>query len=185
MEDTQHAEEEMTKDELITQLELARQNHLAGLAALALFSNKDSHRLLDNGVAAFGPYTLHFQEISKQLRDPERSEVVAAEFMKMLIRGLIKDSYDLVRDYCDATGQKEDLKLREWHTFAGLIRNALARGSRFEFTTFDKGLTLPVSWNGRTIEAGLDGTPLDLAFFGYVESWALFLEIRGFAGRLH
>jgi hypothetical protein len=46
-------------------------------------------------------------------------------------------------------------------------------------------LTLPVSWKSRTIDGTLDGKPLDLGFFGYVESWALFLEIRGFAGRLH
>lgn len=175
----------MNKAELIAQLEISRQNHVAGVAALALFSNNDSQRLLDKGSATFGPYTIHFQEISKQLADEERKDVVAAEFLKMLIRSLIKDSYDLVSDYCEGTGQKEDLKLREWHTFARLIRNALARGSRFEFTTFDKGLTLPVSWKGKTIDGKLDGQPLQLEFFGYVESWALFLEIRGFAGRLH
>jgi hypothetical protein len=174
----------MNKADLIAQLELARQNHVIGLAALALFSNENSQKLLDKGVAAFGPYTLHFHEIAKQLAEPERRDVMVAEFMKMLIRSLIKDSYDLVSDYCEATGQTEAFKRREWYAFARFIRNALARGSRFEFNTFDKGLTLPVSWKERTITSSLDGQPLDLGFFGYVESWGLFLEIRGFVGRL-
>src|SRR5580700_4554573 len=114
----------MKKTDLIAQLELARQNHVIGLAALALFSNENSQKLLDKGVAAFGPYTLHFHEIARQLGEPERRDVMVAEFMKMLIRSLIKDSYDLVSDYCEGTGQLEDLKRREWYVFARLIRNA-------------------------------------------------------------
>jgi hypothetical protein len=39
---------------------------------------------------------------------------------------------------------------------------------------------LPVNWKGRNITAAMDGSYLELSFFGYVETWELFAEMQVF-----
>jgi len=95
------------------------------------------------------------------------------------MRALIKESFELIKDYCDVTNQSSSFRAETWHQFARMIRNCLSHNFRFEFNNHDKKL-LPVLWKNRTIDSSMDGQQLQLNFFGYVETWELFSEYQDF-----
>lgn len=100
----------------------------------------------------------------------------------MLLRAIIKEPFELIKDYCDKTGRAGQFKTESWYQFARIIRNCLSHNFRFEFNPYDKSL-LPVTWKSRIITLVMDGLPLSLSFFGYVEAWELFIEFYDFADK--
>lgn len=169
----------MTRPELISQLENAKNNYILGLAGISLFASPEAYPILEKGHAAFGTYTVEFTQVVRLLRNATDREIAVKEFLTSQIRALIKESFELVKDYCDGTGQAVLFKSEPWYQFARMIRNCLSHNFKFEFNKHDRGL-LPVSWNGRTITSAVDGQPLKLDFFGYVETWELFREYQTF-----
>jgi len=169
----------MTKVELIGQLENAKNNFVLGLAAISLFASPEAHAILEKNQAAFGTYTVEFAQVVRLFRNPSDGEIAIKEFLTSQIRALIKESFELIKDYCDDTIQTGLFKAEPWYQFARLIRNCLSHNFKFEFNKYDKGL-LPVSWNTRTITIVMDGQHLKLDFFGCVETWELFREYENF-----
>lgn len=169
----------MTKPELISQLENAKNNYILGLAGISLFASPEAYPILEKNHAAFGTYTVEFAQVVLLLRNAKDREIVLKEFLTSQIRALIKESFELIKDYCDGTGQADLFKAEPWYQFARIIRNCLSHNFKFEFNNFDKGL-LPVSWRDRTITSEMDGQHLKLDFFGYVETWELLREYQSF-----
>lgn len=167
----------MPKSELVSQLENAKNSYILGMAAISLFGSPEAYPILEGNHAAFGQYTVNFDQVTRLLRNAKDRDIAIREFLTSQIRALIKESFELIKDYCDDTGQSQVLKAESWYQFARMIRNCLSHNFRFEFNNYDKTL-LPVSWGARTIEEGMDGAPLELKFFGYVESWELFSEFQ-------
>jgi hypothetical protein len=170
----------MTKHELISQLENAKNNYILGLAALALFATEESYSLLEKSSCSFGSYSLSFNQVANLLRKREDKEIAVKEFTKMLLRALVKESFELIKGYCNVSKQTSSFTSQPWYQFARMIRNCLSHNFRFEFKKYDKGL-LPVSWKGKTITAAMDRSYLELSFLGYVEAWELFSEMNSFA----
>lgn len=77
------------------------------------------------------------------MRDDQKKAAFTTQFIELLIRVLVRDPYDLIEQYCDSSGQAAQLKRQEWQMFARFIRDAVARGFRFEFNTIDKALNMP------------------------------------------
>lgn len=169
----------MTKPELISQLENAKNNYILGLAGISLFGSPEAYPILEKNHAAFGTYTVDFAQVVRLLRNTKDREIAIKEFLTSQIRALIKESFELIKDYCDGTGQAALFKAEPWYQFARMIRNCLSHNFKFEFNKHDKGL-LPVSWKARTITSAMDGQHLELGFFGYVETWELFREYQSF-----
>jgi len=169
----------MTKDELLAQLENAKKNYILGLAAISLFASPEAYAILERNHAAFGTYIIEFAQVVHLLRIDKDRDIAVKEFLTSQIRAIIKESFELIKDFCDDTGQAALFKAEPWYQFARMIRNCLSHNFRFEFNKYDKGL-LPVSWNHRTISIALDGQHLTLDFFGYVETWELFREYERF-----
>ena len=170
----------MTKHELLSQLENAKNNYILGLAALALFATEEPYPLIEKSWCSFGPYSLSFDQVANLLKNREDKEIALKEFTKMLLRALVKESFELIKDYCNVSKQTSSFPSQPWYQFARMIRNCLSHSFRFEFSKYDKGL-LPVSWKGKTITTAMDGSYLKLSFFGYVEAWELFTEMSSFA----
>lgn len=170
----------MTNDELQSQLRNAKNNYILGLAACALFANEKSYPILEESSCSFGIYTLPFHQVSNLLQAPNDRDVAVKEFAKMLLRVLIKESFELVKDYCDVSGQASSFKSQSWYHYARMIRNCLSHNFRFQFNRYDKSL-LPVSWRGKSITSAMDGSNLELSFFGYAEAWQLFGEMATLA----
>jgi len=174
----------MNKAELTASLEATRQNAIAGLASLALMSSGQVQPLLEKGSAQFGKFQVDFHEIAVIMRDDQKKAAFTTQFIKLLIVTLVRDPYDQIGQYCDSSGQTPEFKRQDWHKFARFIRDAIARGFRFEFNSFDRGLGMPVAWKNKAITGAHDGQPLNLEFFGMLEAWALFTEMKAFAARL-
>ena len=170
----------VTKPELLAQLSNARNNYVLGLAALSLFATPEVYPILEVQSASFGTYTVTFDQVSKLLRVTTDRDIAVKEFLTMLLRALIKESFELIKDYSDRSGQAMLLKSQNWYQFARIIRNCISHNFHFEFNSYDKGL-LPVTWGSRTITAAMDRQPLPLTFFGYTEAWELFKEFISFA----
>lgn len=169
----------ITKPELISQLENAKNNYVLGLAAISLFSNDKAFPILDESHARFGTYTVEFRQVASLLRKPADRDIAVKEFLTSQIRALIKESFELIKDYCEGTNQSPILKAEAWYQYARMIRNCLSHNFHFHFNKYDKSI-LPVSWNAKTIDISLDGKPLKLSFFGYTESWELFIQYQTF-----
>jgi len=169
----------MTKNELISQLENAKNTYILGLAAISLFSNEKVYPILDESHAKFGTYTVEFKQVKNLLTKPTDLGIAVKEFLTSQIRALIKESFELIKNYCDQTNQISKFKAKPWYQFARMIRNCLSHNFKFEFRDYDKRL-LPVSWKGKTIDVSMDGSHLELKFFGYVESWETFMEYQTF-----
>lgn len=169
----------MIKADLKSQLENAKNNYILGLAAITLFAAEEAYPLLEKSSCNFGPYSLFFDQVANVLKKHEDKEIAVKEFLKMLLRSLVKESFELIKEYCEASNQKPALSKQQWYQFARMIRNCLSHNFKFEFSKYDKGL-LPVSWRGKAITAGMDGSFLLLSFFGYIEAWELFKEMNSF-----
>jgi hypothetical protein len=172
----------MTKQELESQFTNAKNNYFLGLAALSLFASPEAYPILERNHAKFGSYTITFDQVAKLLRDPTDRDIAVKEFLNGQFRMLIKESFELLKDYCDETSQSSALKAEPWFQFARMIRNCLSHNFRFEFNNYDKSL-LPVSWKSYAIDVGLDGQHLKLELFGYVQAWELFAEFQSFVAK--
>jgi len=156
----------ISKKELISQLENAKNNYILGLAAISLFSNEKTFPILEESNAAFGQYTVPFKQVKNLMSNPSDRVVAIKEFLTSQILALIKESFELIKDYCDGTKQSSPFQAEPWYQFSRMIRNCLSHNFRFEFNKNDKTL-LPVTWKNRTIESSMDGHHLKLNFFGY------------------
>jgi hypothetical protein len=170
----------MVKQELLSQLENAKNNYILGLAALSLFASKEIYPILEKYNCSFGSYSLKFDQVNNLLRNPSDRDIAAKEFMKMLLRALIKETFELIKNYCDSSNQISVLTAQLFYQFARMIRNCLSHNFIFLFNRYDRTL-LPVNWKGKNITSAMDGTYLELSFFGYVETWELFAEMQIFA----
>jgi hypothetical protein len=169
-----------TKQELLGQLTNAQNNYVLGLAATSLFTEPLALEHLTKSHAVFGTYNVPFDQVSKLLDNRQDREIAVREFLTMLLRALIKESFELIKDYSNDSNQSALLKGEPWFQFARIIRNCISHNFLFEFNAHDRS-HLPVSWKGKTITLALDGQPLSLSMFGYVEAWELFSEFKVFA----
>ena len=168
------------KKELMGQLTNAKNNYILGLAAMSLFSESISIEHLRNSHASFGEYTVKFDQVSSLLASDADREIAIKEFLTMLIRALLKESFELVRDYAKVSKQDTMLSAQPWYQFARIIRNCISHNFHFRLTPYDKE-KLPVTWNSRIIDSPLQDKPLAISFLGYDGTWELFKEMEQFA----
>ena len=172
----------MTKDEIQSQLTNAKNNYVLGLAAISLFASSEAYPILNKSQANFGQYNVDFSQVVSLLQMQENQDIAIPEFLKSQIRALIKESFEIIKDYCVETGQDKKLYSEPWFQFARIIRNCLSHNFKFKFKDYDRRF-LPVTWKTKTITADMHGQHLDLNFFGYVEMWELFVEYQNFVER--
>jgi hypothetical protein len=104
----------MTKQELLSQLENAKNNYILGLAALSLFAEEGSCVHLARSDARFGPYTVPLAQVATLLRNQTDRDIAIKEFLKMLLRALIKESFELLKAYTSDTAQEALLRGESW-----------------------------------------------------------------------
>jgi len=174
----------MTREELANQLEHTKNNYIMGLAAFSMFESERCYPLLRTHALTFGEYTVEFEQLIKLLQNANDCEIALNEFAKMLMRTLLKESFEHIKDYCEESDQYASFKSEHWYEFGRLIRNFLSHNCIFEFNKYDRE-RLPVTWKDRTITIEMNKQTLDRDFFGYVQTWELFQEFQDFvANRL-
>lgn len=169
----------MAKNELLLQLENAKNNYVLILAACSLFSNDKSYSILDESHCKFAHYTVEFRQVANLMRKSHDRDIACKEFIKMGMRILVKESFELIKDYCNTSSQNKKFKEQSWYEFTRIIRNCLSHNFKFEFNKKDKS-KLPVSWRNKQIDLNANNTFLKLSFFGYKEAWELFCDMCSF-----
>ena len=167
----------MNKKDLNSQLENAKNNYILGMAAISLLSNEKAYPLLKESGLILGKYEIGFKQVANLLSNHSDRDIALKEYLNSHIRALSKESFELIKNYCIESDQLSILKSASWYQFARLIRNCISHNFKFVFNEYDKGI-LPVSWKNRTIETNFNGKYLELKFFGYVETWELFVEYQ-------
>lgn len=169
----------MNKEQLKNQLMHTRNNYIIGLAALSIFNSGHGQPLLQNHAAAFGDYTVTFDQLADLLKNGNDKTISLGEFNKMLMRTTLKESFEHIKDYCQDTNQYPLLKKQNWYEFARLIRNFLSHNCRFIFNKYDRE-RLPIKWKSLEITEELHGKSLEVSTFGNIETWELFQEFETF-----
>lgn len=172
----------MTREDLANQLVHTKNNYIFGLAAFTILSSEESYPLLASHRAAFGNYTVSFDQIVTLFQNSKDRKIVLNEFLKMCMRTIIKESFEHIKDYCEHTDQYAALKSEPWYEFARMIRNFLSHNCKFEFNKYDKA-RLPINWGDKIITIEMDCKSLDFSFFGEVETWELFQEFESFVSQ--
>ena len=153
----------MTKTELLSQLENAKNNFILVLASTSLFSNEKTYPILDESTCKFGKYSIEFKQVANMMKKESDRNIACKEYVNMGLRILIKETFELVKDYSKETQQKHTFESQSWFQFARIIRNCLSHNFKFQFNDYDKTL-LPISWKNKTIDVSFDNTPLQLSF---------------------
>lgn len=168
------------KNDLLSQLENAKNNYILVLASISLFSDEDALQILKKKNCQFSWYSIKFSQVSNMMTDKENLEIANKEFLLMWFRALIKESFELILNYSKHTNQYEGkFKKEGWYDFSRIIRNSLSHNYKFEFSKSDKN-KLPVVWNNIVINNSMDKSYLDLSLFWYKEWWELFNEMNKF-----
>lgn len=166
----------MKHNELKGAFDSVRSSWVFSLAALTLFDSDETKPILANFHVLFGKHKIPFTDI---YNTGENFKFGVKEFLKMALRAVVKESYNLIYDYCKETGQLSKLKSQSWFHFTRLIRNALSHNFKFVFKNRDKEI-LPISWNKSTIDINLDGKDLHIGIIGYEGVWKLLSDMRDF-----
>ncbi len=170
----------MIKSEIISQLENVKNNYILGLSAVSLFLNEKVYPILEeNNYVIFGNYKVGTKQVKNLLIKHADRSIALKEFTKSQIRIPVKESFEIIKNYCYETNQISKFRAESWYHFIRMIRNCLSHNCKFEFSEYDKRF-IPVSWNNRIINSEMDGKCLELEFFGYVETWELFSECKDF-----
>ena len=104
-----------------------------------------------------------FEQWIDELKEEKSRLKYLIELQKYLARAMMKEPFELIKDYVTQTQQLDRFKNQSWYQFARMIRNNISHSMRFEFRQHDLE-KLPVTWNGKTIEASMDGQVLSLQF---------------------
>jgi hypothetical protein len=171
----------VARNELNGQLTNAKNTYLLALSAASLFASPEVYPVLARKSVQLGDLTFSCSQVVNLLRKPADRDIAVKEFLNAQMRALVKESFDLVLDYCNETEQRATLQAAPWFHFVRLIRNCLTHNGLFQFSDDDYAL-LPVTWNRREITRSMNYQHLRLEFFGHAEAWALFSEIEGFVG---
>lgn len=169
----------MTKEELVNQLVHTKNNYIIGLAALSVFNSGQAIPLLERHAAAFGDYSVTFDQVAELLKKAPEHGIVLNEFNKMLMRTTIIESFEHIKEYCQNTNQYPLLKQQEWYEFARIIRNFLSHNCRFIINKYDRE-RLPIKWGKLEITERVHGKGLEAGSFGNIETWELFQQFETF-----
>ena len=170
----------MSKQILQKKLRVVQNNFILVYAASRLFCEPRVIDILETlGTGSLGRHHMNFNEIAAFLKKDISKREKNNEFVKMGIRTILKEPFELIKDYCKLTSQISLFKKQEWHHFTRLLRNCVSHNFRFIFNDSDKRL-LPISYKGKTIDINMENTDMHLSFFGQSDIWELFCEMRTF-----
>ncbi|MBW4472339.1 MAG: hypothetical protein KME45_18335 [Stenomitos rutilans HA7619-LM2] len=196
----------VNKQELLSQLNNAQNNFMLGIAALGLLVQEESHSVMEKLVCIITETSFSFVNDVSQVRsqfhsnqfpikfssfplsvaanyikiaNKERIQEIQQEFFKMLLRSLLKESFEVIKEYCTNSNQLPLFRKQDWYHFARFVRNCLSHNFLIEYRDFDKKL-LPVSWKGRSFTLCMNGKPIDASFLTIDHALELYKDMRGF-----
>lgn len=196
----------MNKQELLSQLDNAQNNFMLGIAALGLLMQDENHPVLENLICILTNSSVSFvssiSEVQHQFKDAEfpvsvspfplaeaakylknadetQRQNIQKEFFKMLLRVHLRESFEVIKDYCEASNQANLFKQQDWYDYLRIVRNCFSHNFLIQYNNKDKQ-SLPICWNGRSLTIQMDGQPLTASILGVDGMFELHKEMRSF-----
>ncbi|NJK51786.1 MAG: hypothetical protein HC936_01500 [Leptolyngbyaceae cyanobacterium SU_3_3] len=150
----------MNKQELISQLNNIQNNFMLGLAALGLLLREDSFSVLESLLCVLTDSSISFisdtsqiheqfkgvqfplkvapyplAEAAKYIKDSDKRqrENIQREFFMMLLEVLLKESFEVIKNYCQNSNKLHLFKQQDWYDFARIVRNCLSHNFLVEY----------------------------------------------------
>lgn len=175
-------------DSLVSKLCVPQNNFVALLIALSYLNEFDPAKLAEDrtvivkpdgmkvvrGQPKPGQVTEGVDYVSRiHVGTPEGRNRLLNDPASGIIRSFVIESFEIVKDHCDDTGWMDQLHHEPWFHYVRFVRNALTHNRHWVFRQNDKAM-LPISWNGRTIEASMEGQEIT----GHHADWYQALEMH-------
>ncbi len=91
------------------------------MAAITLFNTPETYPILEREFVQFGQYKIEFKAITEGFKKyPAEKAVALGELFKVHVRSLIAHTFELIKDYCNETGQDTIFRAQNWYQFARL-----------------------------------------------------------------
>ena len=94
-------------------------------------------------------------------------------------RALIKESYEVIKDFCNNHDLFEELKNQEWYEFVRLLRNGISHDFRFDFSRYHEN-QFPITWKTISINYDLDGEFIPSSLLSHEIVIDIFKNMRKF-----
>ena len=148
----------MTKVELLGIYQTALNNCKLAYASIVLWSHEDmpdAFEALYFKLDIPKPYV----DLMELLRNRNALKIASENLYDSAHRAALNELLGLTKAYCQATGQLETLKRQAWFQIWNIVRNCFSHNMRFNFNS-NEFKQLPVTWDGVTIEASMNGQHL-------------------------
>jgi hypothetical protein len=162
----------MTKDELLGIFRTAKNNYR--LVYIILIQTGQ-----DDVMAGF---LYLYQHLDKKVKVIDGIEplILDKKVLKMaveqlhitILRSIVKELFEVMKGYCEASGEIDLLKSQNWYQLWRIIRNSFSHDFHFRFGQHDKKF-LPISWNGIEIREDMDGKKVTTGHLSYDKVWKL------------
>lgn len=125
----------MEKSEVLIKMKHIRNNFLIGLFLASNFPKIQHQGLVSKfkierqGVEEL----ILIPELVKNLQNKEFKKLALDQFSIMLLRAFQKETFEVIKDYCERNEVDNKLKEQPWYEFARIIRNCLSHDMKFKF----------------------------------------------------
>jgi hypothetical protein len=117
--------------------------------------------------------------------DPKVVDDDALNVMRLGVKDAITQTYEVLREYCEATNQLVDMKSQPWYHFARLVRNSMSHDYTLNFRMRRgevlRDQSLQFSDRCLVLKASQEGQELDLDLFPFQYAFELVDMMRRFA----
>lgn len=169
----------MDKDELLGIFRTAKNNYRLIYVLIAQTSQDD---VMDE-------FLILYQHLDKRLKvidgieplilDKKVLKIAVEQLHITILRSLIKELFEVLKTYCESTGEKNLLKSQEWYQLWRVIRNGFSHDFCFRFNEHDKKF-LPISWKGIEVRDDMHKKKITTGHFPYNKVWELINEVESF-----
>ena len=179
----------MGKQYLVNQLQNIETCAEVGVISLNLLSEEKNRNMLEKydylvrlKKAPDGIQNLQITLTGKDLVNElqENGHEILSFFKGRVYSSLIRESFELVKQYCIDTDQVQEFKRIKWYHFIRIIRNCLSHTIKLEARGMDLENDFPVTWRHLSIDKEMIGKALEDDFLADVDIWWVFDDLRNF-----
>ena len=124
---------EMTKANLLTQLENAKNNFILGLAGASLLLDPTAQTILKTHAVSLGSLHIPMAQVSALMSVEADRDIAVKEFVLGQHRALIKETFELLLSYAAETHQSSQLKAAANFHFWRMVRNSVSHDAHWRF----------------------------------------------------
>ena len=151
----------MNKALLRGQLQTVKNNFALVQAGIALMAYPDALERFDS---AFETVKSHPEAgslgyIRHVFEKDDLFKHATKELRSSVLRNCLKETFELIKVYGDATNQTALFKKAPWYQFLRIVRNCLSHDMQIRFREWDLD-QLPVTWSGLALDRSMHNKPL-------------------------